>query len=331
MPAIPFEQFRRKSLGLYPENVYAGASIRAVLQVLREFDELRTKQGRKIVRSSADLTSEAISAWLAAHARRSPARNQSLLRTLRPMLVFAVKSGYLPKAADPFELKSPNKWAWPSSKAMPRRSPMRSKAADQVGVLLRMLDDEASLGWKQARLRALGYSAAFTGLRAREILTLPVACVDLGRRALRVVETETWAPKTIASARAQPIADPLADVLREWIPMCGCAWVFPGVRRVGPWTSGAPGTKALDEIKAAARRAGIGDFTILGFRKTLATHATFMGITDDERRRQLGHTTVETARRWYEEPVIEEMRPVVNKIRYPMPASGPSRPRLRVV
>lgn len=330
MKAIPFERFRYKALELYPESGYAPASIRAVLQILRELDELRTKQGAKIVKTSADINGDAIAAWRKVHTKRSPARNRTLLRTLRPLTKFAVKKGFLAPEDDPFIDKTPHKWAWPGTKAMPKRSPKRSRTPEQIGGLLRLLDEEAKSGqWKAMRLRALAYCYAYTGLRKNEILMLPIACVDLSRRAFRIVETEDWAPKTIASAGSRPMADPLAGVLSEWIPHTGSPWVFPGVRRKGPWKSGASGTKALDEIKAAAKRAGIDDFTILGFRKSLATHAFAMGISDDERRRQLGHTSVETAERWYEDPVIEEMRPIANKIRYPVPEPRPF--QLRVV
>ncbi len=330
MPNIPFERFRKAALDLYPESGYASASIRAVIQILRELDELHI-QGRKLVKTSADINESTISAWVRSHSDRSPVRNRTLLRTLRPLTKFAVKKGYLTATEDPFRDRTPHKWAWPGNKAIPKSSPFRARSPQQIGGLLHLLDEEARTGtFKALRLRALAYAYAFTGLRKNEILELPVACVDLEHRALRIVASEEWAPKTIASAGAKPMADQLAAVMTDWLPHTGSPWVFPGVRRKGPWTSGAPGTKALDEMKAAAKRAGIEGWTILGFRKSLATHATFMGISDEERRRQLGHASIETAVNWYEEPLIEEMRPSVNKIHYPAPAEPP-KPHLRVI
>ena len=53
--------------------------------------------------------------------------------------------------------------------------------------------------------------------------------------------------------------------------------------------------------------------TILGFRKSLGTHAKAMGLGGLERRELLGHALEETGD-WYDEEAVESMRPAVAKI-----------------
>ena len=318
MPAIPFERFRHKILELYPEGKYEKSSIRAVLQVLREFDELRTAGGRRVVATSADLDEDAINAWLKAYPDRSPARAESLLRTLQPMIKYGVKKKLIPRDSNPFETRSARRWAWPGSKQMPRKSPKRSRSESQIAALLALLEREAAgREWKACRRWALASFYAYTGCRKCEALQMPASCVDLDHRAFRIAPRDDWSPKTVQSARTIPLADPLVEVLRVWLPMSGGIWLFPGVRLKRPWLNGGSGTRPLDEIKAAAKRAGIGDdFTILGFRKSVATLTASWGISDENRRLTMGHTAVETAREWYEEPVVEELRPALNRISY---------------
>lgn len=313
--SIPFEEFERKALDLYPTRSYAPATIHNVRQVLREVAALQGSDGRPLVAVAGDLNADVLLAWSAAHPDRSPARAEALLRTLRPIVKYGVARGFIGRDDDPFAFRSPRKWASPGNRPAPRRGPVRARSAEQIGRLLRLLDAEAdSGGWKQRRLQALAYFYAYTGVRKMEALQLPVDCVDFARRCFRIQPRADWSPKTARSAAVLPLAGPLLKALAVWMPMTGGRWVFPTSDRRRPWLSGVPGGTPLDQIKAAAVRAGIGEFTILGFRKSLGTLAAFWGVSDAERRRVFRHTEDSTAVVWYEDPVLEEMRPTVAKI-----------------
>jgi integrase len=86
----------------------------------------------------------------------------------------------------------------------------------------------------------------------------------------------------------------LIRVLKPWSAETGCIWLFPGTRRKGPWIDGAPGSRALDQVKALGERAGVKGLTILSFRHTIGTLAEPAGLDQLELQRQLRHTNTKT-------------------------------------
>jgi len=306
MPKISWDRFSREIESLYTPPLRAIATLRAVRQVLREL-------GEGGVKSTGDLTEPAVAHWVLAHPDRSPARTESLLRTLGPISRRCFKWGHC--RYDPLADSPPRTWLRPDARG-PRPRKQRHRSVEDIGRLLRLLDEETgSGGWAEGRTQALVYTYAFTGVRKTEALTLEIADIDLAARLLWIHPKSGWRPKTVASSGALAIAEPLADVLARWMPRTGCEWLFPGRRLLGPWLHGFQGTKPLDVVKAAGRRAGIEDLTILDFRKSIGTNAKRWGITQLERKSLLRHTSAETGE-WYEEDDRDLSRRIVGKIHY---------------
>ncbi len=306
MPKIPWDRFAREIESLYTPPLRAIATLRNVRQVLREL-------GESGVKTTADLTEPAVAQWVLAHTDRSPARTESLLRTLGPISRRCFKWGHC--RYDPLADAPPRTWLRPDARG-PRPRKQRHRSVEEIGRLLRLLDEEAGGGgWSAGRTQALVYTYAFTGVRKCEALTLEIADIDLPARLLWIRPKDGWRPKTLASSSVLAIAEPLAAVLARWMPRTGCQWLFPGKRLLGPWLHGYQGTKPLDLIKAAGLRAGIEGFTILDFRKSIGTNAKRWGITQLERKSLLRHTSVETGE-WYDEVDSDLSRKIVGKIQY---------------
>jgi integrase len=308
MRKLRFDRFVAEVLSLNEPPIRAKGTLRQMRQVLREFAELPS------IRAVADLRPPAIAAWIKAHPQRSPARSASLLRSLSSACSYGVSEGYL--AHSPFEFRRVNGWVRDQVLAPDHPRALRHQTAEAIDRVLRLLDADAAGGaWKAGRLQALVYVFAYLGLRKAEGLNLKTYDVDLTRRVVSIEPRRTFRPKTKRSAAKLPIAEPLADVLGLWLPRCGGEWVFPGVRLGGPWTSGPPGYKPLDEIRAAGERAGVRDLTIAGFRKTIGTLAKGWGLGQLELKALLRHSNVET-QRWYDEEQVESLRPAVAKIQF---------------
>ena len=302
-----WDRLRAEILSLYEPPLCAAATYRQMRQILTEFGSLPA------VRRPTDLSPPNIAAWIRAYPQRSPARTASLLRCLSAAATYAVKTGHL--RHDPFDFRSPGQWVRLDARPRPKTPAHRS--AEQIGRLLELLDAEAGGGaWEAGRLQALVYTYAFTGLRKTEALMLEQIDVDLSDRTVTIQPKPDWRPKTVKSAARLPLAPPLAEVLARWLPRTGCQWVFPGRRLRGPWTGGPQGRKAIDEIRSAGQRAGIGGLTILGFRKTVGTLAKSWGISQLELKALLRHTTVET-QRYYDEEDAELLRTAACKIQFP--------------
>ena len=302
MPRASWDTLRDELLPIYKSR-RAKATYRQMAQMFREFP----------ARYTTDLKPPAINNWIDAHPDRSPARTASMLRFLQVIARYAKQAGYLTN--DPFEFWPPSKWVPMDSRPSNRKHLHRSP--EQIGRLLDLLDREASQGgWKEGRLQAMGYLYAYTGMRAKEGLTLDRDDIDLAAGVLTIRPKAGWRPKTLHSARTLPLAPPLLEVLQLWLPRTGCQWVFPGVRLSGPWTGGPPGGKAVHAVKAAGERAGIGPMPILGFRKTLGTVAPYWGVAPQDVQAMMGHTSVET-QRFYREHDVEQLRSAVARIHFP--------------
>lgn len=303
-----FSQFTHEVLALNEPPIRAKGTLRQMAQVLREFSQLPT------IEMADDLTIPAIAAWIRAHPDRTAVRTASLLRSLSSACAYAVAAGYIP--ISPFSYRRVGQWVRDQPVAPDRPREPQHQSAEAVDRLLRMLDAEAAGGsWKSGRMQAFAYLLAYTGVRKGEALALKKWDIDLARQTLSIQPRLTFRPKTRKSVATIPLADPLVRVLGLWLPMCGDEWVFPGVRMRGPWLGGSPGSKPLDELKAAGRRAGIHNLTIAGFRKTIGTHAKRWGLGQLELKALLRHSNVET-QRWYDEEQVESLRPAVARIHF---------------
>lgn len=304
MRAVTFTRLTDDCLALYGPSMRARATFRMMSQAATELSAVPG------VKRSSDLTPQTLARWIDRHPGRSPARTEALLRCIRVMANFAVAAGWL--RASPFAFRPLKQWVRADSgPARPR--PARHKTADQVGRILRQLDADAAGGaWRSRRLQALGYVYAYTAMRRDEALHVLAANVDLAGRTIRLEPVDDWRPKTVRSARILPIADPLHEVLSLWLPHCGSRWLFPGHRLRSPW-SGGPGYKPIHQLRDAAKRAGVPDMTIIGFRKSFGTLAKAMGLGPLEVQAILGHTSIATQEH-YDEEAVESLRPAMRRI-----------------
>lgn len=157
-------------------------------------------------------------------------------------------------------------------------NPCRLPASDRHIVYLtpddvnRVLDRRrtAAQTWEGHRDFVLIALPATTGLLRREALTLRIEDVDLTRRIIRVRRREGLARSKFPSLVMIP--GPLVEILTGWLPRTGCEWVFPGVTRVGPWTDGAPGRKAVDRLRSAGLDAGVAGMTFEALRRFAEMH-----------------------------------------------------------
>jgi len=311
MPPVTFARFEREILDLYRPPQRRKATLAKMAKVLDEIHELG-------VRRTSDLTPGTIVRWLAAHAERRPATNRSYLGSLRAAVNIGRKLGYL--RVSPWDVRSDWIPLDVEDDAVP--TVRRHLTLDEVGLVLDQADAEAIAGsWPAGRLQALVYTYAFTGLRKAEALGLLVADLNLAGRYLEVRGRRSRRLKTRSSRRRVAIHPELAVILSRWISRTGSEWLFPTLRREGPWLHGPNGGKALDQVKALCMRCGIEGVTIQAFRRSLATHARRFGLGPLEVRDLLGHTS-ERTQEWYLEDDLEDQRAAVGKIAYRPAASA---------
>jgi integrase len=299
---LTFAEFSSSVLALYGPPMRRKATRAKMVQVLAEF--------APFCRRPRDLTPTAIAGWIAAHPGRRPSTVASLLRSLRAACYYGAKVGDL--KVNPFDFRSPREWVdWDAPELPP---PVHSAAV--IARVLSLANREALRGpWRSARLRALVYTAAYTGARKRELLGLAVADVDLEAGLIRIGTNARRGLKTRASRACLPIPAPLAAVLREWLPLAGSAWVFPGIRRSAPWLEGPAGGKALDELKALGIRAGVRGLTFQSFRHTFASLAETWGFSELALQRQLRHSSPFT-QRGYRHELPELLRAAGERVRF---------------
>lgn len=314
MRRISFETLCAEALSVYEPPLRQYPTYAQMRQVLREFSLVPGLQ------YCPDIKPTVIATWIKLHPQRSPVRTLSLLRTFRAACNYALSSGYLDR--DPFGFRKVHDWVLCEVVESEKPRPPKHRKPDDLGRILALADQEAALGsWKAGRLQALVYTYAFTGMRKMEALRLRVGDIDLDRRTVAITARRSWRPKTPKSAAVLPLAAPLVAVLTLWLPRSGGEWVFPGVRLKAPWTGGCPGYKPLDEIRQLGERAGVPGITILGFRKSIGTHAKTWGLGQLELKALLRHTNIET-QKFYDEEAVESLRPAVEKIQLRILSAG---------
>jgi integrase len=260
----------------------------------------------------------------------SPHTTHGLLANVRSACNFAVSQGYL--RTSPFSYRK--RWIRLSA---PTRKKHHSQ--DEIRRVLDLLATEVRdttgwARWRARRLQALASTVAYTGLRRDEALHLHGADVDLPGRMILLVERSKLL-KTEMSSQPVPICLALVPILESWMGHCrdipeasidsppDCPYLFPGVTRVGAWTGGPPGSRPLDQLKAAGERAGVQEFTFQSLRHSWATHAESWGMSDVMIQRVLRHTTTRTQLR-YRHPDLDNMRLAVDRIDFsPTPPTAP--------
>ena len=280
MPAILFQKFVASILAVYSGPGHAprtAAKMRHVLDLVQAME----------VRTTADLTTELIARFVAARSTVvKTATVRGDLSYLSAACTYAVEEGWLDRAPR-FKRVRPR----PAKPAAPR-----CHSIEDVGRVLDHLRSQAST-WEGGRLYALAAVVAYTGLRRDEALYLRTEDVNITVCVLRIVARRRL--KTLGSEASVPMPTELVKILETWVPRTGSVWLFPGVRRVGPWTGGTCGERAGDVLKNAAQMVGVEGFTLLSLRHTFATLARRRwGLSAIEVATILRHSTVNT-QSWY--------------------------------
>ena len=304
---IPFAEFRAELLALYEPPLRAKGTydkMRQAVDIAGEFIGDGT---------TADLTPALVARFVGSRPPElSPNTTAALLRSLRTACSYAKARGYVRNS--PFDAR--REWVR-ASRPRRRRHHGREEIA-RVLDLLRLDIHRRRPGaerWRARRIYALAATVAYTGCRKMEAIRLRVEDLDIPGRIIMITPHGDQRLKTLAAEQPVPMAAPLAAILADWLahleeesrltptappparadrPAPGSGWLFPGVERLGPWTGGPPGEKALDQLKAAGRRAGVEGFTFLSLRHSWATHAEFWGFSPAMIQRVLRHTTAQT-------------------------------------
>jgi len=287
----PLPQFALEILPLYEPPARSRAAWYKVRQVLSELQEAGAV-------TTADLTVDLITRWLAAHPGRSPQTTKGMLGYVSAVCQYAMYRNYLGR--DPFRFRR----HWMREVPLPDDyDPDAEEAAkfhpiEAIGRVLGLLESERRESWRNHRLFALAATAAYTGMRKNEILMLRTRDFKDDLSLIELVPRRRNF-KTKKSAAPIVVCDALSVVLRRWIPHTECDWMFPNLNRASPWTNGTPGHKPLDQLKSAGERAGVAGFTFQSLRHSWATHAaTAWGLTPAQIRQQLRHSGQLTQRHY---------------------------------
>lgn len=318
MAAVSFARLRVEMEALYKPPHRRISTWKKLRTVMQEFEAIGVKR-------TSDITPVMIVKWVDSHLDRAPMTNRSYLSSFHQAVKYAKTMGWL--RVDPWSVRS--NWINEDMALGDEDDDEEISVSDrfhsieEICALLDLLDAEAIVGgWFEMRLQALGYTYALTGLRKSEALGLKVGDVDLGRKVIKLKTRRRRKLKTKNSSQPLGIAPELHVVLGRWIPQCDSPWLFPArgrkVQRATtvPWLHGPRGEKALDQLKAAGQRAGIGNLTIHSLRRSIATHGKRMGLSLAEMRDQLRHKDVRTTQDWYVEEDLSGVQAIAERISY---------------
>lgn len=330
--AVPWDRFVKELLSTYSSDLRAPATLRAIRHDLGLLSALTAQaddgrpildaEGRPVplVRTTADLTLATIARFvLSQPAGLSPFTVRSRLRSIRVACNVAVKTGRL--QVSPFSIRNLASWV-----RVGKLDGKRTLSRQEMRRIFTVLDGdvEAHQGWSQwraRRIRALVYIYAYCGLRKNEALNLRVEDVDLPGLTIHVRQRQDHRLKTGTSNAPVPIPEAAVGALSDWMARrldaprgfrmpASVPWLFPGSRRTGPWTGGAPGTKALDVFQDVARRADVPYATIQILRRTLSTLLRAHGASAAIASKVLRHS-IEVDETFYNGADIDELRAAV--------------------
>jgi integrase len=275
------------------------------------------------VATTRDLRPELVYRFLATRpAGESPHTTRSVLRTLQAVCNHAEEMGY---AWSPFRLRRlrPAK--------LVRAAPLTGKrhcTRDEIRKVLDLMREDitAKQGWAQWRARrllAVAATAAYLGARANEVLRLWVSDLDLHGRIVHIRPHGGRKLKTLGSEAAVGVPRALVPILSDWLehrldhPVGfvmppEVPWLFPGTRRQGPWTQGAPGHRPTDRLKSVAARAGV-VMTFQMLRASWATIAEGLGLSQPQISRQMRHADPATTLKHYQQREEQNLRDAVER------------------
>jgi len=314
--AIPFAALKAEMLANYGPGLAAPGTLKKLSQVLDLVEALG-------IRSSDQLTPELVGRFIAARPPgQSPHTLRSLLMTLRTVCSHAEEMRYV--------MVSPFRFRRMKISRLVRVGPPAGKrhcTRDEIRRVLVLLEQDVArkrgwAGWRSRRLLAAVATAAYTGARAGEVLRLHVDDLDLPGRIIRIRPHDRKL-KTPGSEAAIGMPPALVGYLEAWLPRrldCPLGfsippadqipWLFPGTRRQGPWTQGAPGHRPTDRVKAVAARAGV-VMTFQMLRRSWCTIAEGLGLSQPQITRQARHADPATTLRHYQQREERNLRDAV--------------------
>jgi len=300
---IPMALFAAEFMTIYEGPKYAEKTRKKMAQVLREIQQVEG------VETTADLTTLKVAAWVKSREGDNPNTVNGLIDYLRAACNYAVEEGYLHKCPT-FRRVRPR----------PKRPTLNRPLSYEEAATLLTRFRAGAVDWEGRRIYALFALILLTGIRLNEALYAKVDDLDLKARILRVPEREVRL-KTYGSDRHVPLPEVLGHVLREWLPHVGqTPWLFPGIKRLGPWTGGMPGRKAIHVLQREAEAASIKGVTWHGLRHTFGSHALLYHSQPIwVVQAILGHTDLRTTQRYLHlgQPAI--LAESVKSIHYRMP------------
>jgi integrase len=304
---LPFSDFRDRFLQLYAPPLRAHSTLTKARQVLAAFELLPD------VVTTADLTTYAVARYVASRGNANVNTTISHLRVLKTASLFAHAEGWIER---------PPQWR----RLLPRAArAIRKRHVDhgQVVALLTHLRSHA-VDWKASRLYVLASVVAYSGLRAREAYHLQTGDVDLASGLLWVVARHRL--KTEGSEAPVGLAPELVEILADWLPRSGPLWVFPGVRRIGPWDNGAPGYRPIDHLKRAGLAVGIDNLTWHTLRHTLAKLIVGrFGGSAEHAKTMLRHDDIRTTEEHYlHRDDAELLRAIAGRVSFRAGSTPPS-------
>jgi integrase len=315
---IPFSEFRAQILELYGPRFRKPATLAGIDWTLRRLDALG-------VESTAEFTPRLIARFVESISPgRAPLSIHQRLRQLRAITNFAARAGYVQRP--PFLARPVADWV---SRPRPTRKKRHLSREELQQIRAVMISDaRTTTGWLQWRARrtlAMFDLFSLSGLRKMEGLCLQLSDLDLQARTISLRRRTDLKTESSRETVVMPVA--LVKSLEDWLlhrmdappdmARPKTPYLFPNVRTPTPWLHGPPGHKPIDRLKAAAKRAGIEEgVTIHALRRSLATHMLAHGAGSAMIAKLLRHSDEETAKAWYTETDIADMRRVVEDFHY---------------
>lgn len=300
---VPLDHWRDEILTEYQDR--KKSTRLRMSQAVREIVDLAGEGA-----TTVDLTPDLVTKYTRSKKGGAPETINGLLSSLRAASRIGERKGWLASG----QLDDAR---WRVAGDGKRRKGRHHPRADVARVLDALRRD--SEGWEGGRLYTLACVWAYCGLRRNEALRLRVEDVDLAQGFL-YVKPNGEDLKTEGSAAPVPIPKVLRPILSGWLGRCGSEWVFPGVRRLGPWTGGGSGKRAGDRLAAAGRAVGVEGFTPHTLRHSLATHLRLSWrLTPKQVQAVLRHSD-EFTQEGYIHPDLADLAELVEDFDYAAPA-----------
>ena len=280
---LAFDDFLGRIQTLYSAGKHAPSTLGRMKQVLKALPALG-------VTSTADLTTQTMALYVHSLGPQANANTvNGYLSALSAACGYAWEEGWLDRRPNFKRVKL-------------RPTPMVKNLPASYKDLGRLLDHlycRRNLGWKEHRLCALTWTFALTAARLREALYARLEDLDLVGKSPKLAIVPRRRLKTEESARNLPLPEVLSEILGEWLPHAGPVWLFPGIKRNGPWTGGSPGYKSQDELKAVAKAVGITQITWHSLRHAFGTYSLeHWDVPLWVVQRVMGHTDQRTTARY---------------------------------